>query len=111
MIFCENRFPPRIKFGAGFFGSLLLEHDLFRKPVPAIRDHALKTNGQARAHPFAVPSVSRRVDLAPAADPSSPNLGLEAGPSGSLPLSRTGTLDRKPLACHSCVAIGFPASQ
>ena len=23
MIFCENRFPPRIKSGAGFFGIML----------------------------------------------------------------------------------------
>jgi hypothetical protein len=44
MIFSENRYPPRIKSGAGFFGIMLLsvEHDLFRKPVSTFRDHALR---------------------------------------------------------------------
>src|SRR5262245_20577901 len=43
MILSENRCPPRIKSGAGFFGIMLLlvEHDLVRKPVPTFRDHAL----------------------------------------------------------------------
>src|SRR5712691_2450790 len=43
MIVSENRLPPRIKSGASFFAItlFLLEHDLFRKPVPTFRNHAL----------------------------------------------------------------------
>jgi len=48
--------------------------------------------------------------LAPAAEPSSPNLGLKTV-AGLLPLLSGRVLDRKPSACHSCVAIGFFASQ
>src|SRR5262245_4546616 len=57
--------------------SLLLEHDLFRKPVPTFRDHALAVAPRRR---------SRRAAVDQNPTPNGP-LGLKALPKAALPRS------------------------
>ncbi len=44
MIFSENRFPPQIESGAGFFGIMLYD-----RPLPAFAGTSCAGDGKSRA--------------------------------------------------------------